>query len=448
METEFLEGLTEEQANALLYEWEYWARPEQLAPVGDWGTWLVMAGRGFGKTRTGAEWIRDQIENHGAGRVALVAPTAADARDVMVEGESDLLSIFPKNKRPKYEPSKRRLTWPNGATGTTYSADEPERLRGPQHDRAWCDEIGSWRYPQAWSNLMLGLRIGDSPKVCVTATPRPTPLVREILKDRSTVKTGGSTYDNRANLAASFFDRTVAKYEGTRLGLQEIHAVLLEISEGAWFPSFSEEKHVSPLAEYDPTLPVMIAIDCGTSRHTGAVYLQCKQIAPYRHRVTCFADYYAVDLFSEPNAQAIHRGAGEHCGGQIHKVRLDPAATQKTGVGPAARGEYEKVFGARRVEFWPIHRVADGLDQIEVLMGGENRESDLLIHPRCVNLIAAFKNYERDSTPQGEWLTVPKDPQHPAEELMDSLRGGVRDLFPEGRKPQPQHQRTSARRIF
>jgi len=155
----FLKRTSDRELEAIEHDWGWWGRPNQQAPKGDWRTWLLLAGRGFGKTRSGAECIRDQVIHHRRRRIALVAPTAADARDVMVEGESGLLAIGPPQQRPQYEPTKRRLTWPNGAIATTYSADEPERLRGPQHDAAWCDEIASWRYPEAWDMLMFGLRL-------------------------------------------------------------------------------------------------------------------------------------------------------------------------------------------------------------------------------------------------------------------------------------------------
>src|SRR4051812_8241850 len=157
---EFLKRTSDRELEAIEHDWGWWGRPNQQAPKGDWRTWLLLAGRGFGKTRSGAECIRDQVIHHRRRRIALVAPTAADARDVMVEGESGLLAIGPPQQRPQYEPTKRRLTWPNGAIATTYSADEPERLRGPQHDAAWCDEIASWRYPEAWDMLCSGCGLG------------------------------------------------------------------------------------------------------------------------------------------------------------------------------------------------------------------------------------------------------------------------------------------------
>ncbi len=254
-----MEALSEDEKRRLLYLWSFWARPNQLPPPGDWRTWLLLAGRGFGKTRTGAEWVRAQIEAGACGRVALVAPTSADARDVMVEGESGLLAICPPHHRPKYEPSKRRITWPNGAIATTYSADEPERLRGPQHDGAWCDEPASWRYPEAWDMLMFGLRLGTDPRAVVTGTPKPTKLIRDLLKAPTTIVTRGSTYDNKANLAPAFLDAIVAKYEGTRLGRQELNAELLEDNPDAlWKRELLDQHRITKAPELSQ---IVVAID-------------------------------------------------------------------------------------------------------------------------------------------------------------------------------------------
>lgn len=212
--------------------WRDIARPDQIAPSGDWRVWLIQAGRGWGKTRTGAEWVREQVERHGKKRIALIGPTAADCRDVMVEGESGILSIC--HNRPLYEPSKRRITWPNGAIATTYSADEPERLRGPQHDAAWADEPGAWKYAtEAWDMLTFGLRLGEDPRVVATTTPRPIQLIRDLLKSPTTHLTRGSTRDNEANLAPQFMEQIVGKYAGTRLGRQELEGELLDDVPGA-----------------------------------------------------------------------------------------------------------------------------------------------------------------------------------------------------------------------
>lgn len=249
-------------------DWGLWARDSQLPPEGDWRVWLLLAGRGFGKTRSGAEFVRAQVAARKARHVALVAPTAADARDVMVEGESGLLAISPRRERPRYEPSKRRLTWPNGAVATTYSADEPERLRGPQHDFAWCDELAAWRYPEAWDMLMFGLRLGADPRVVATTTPRPTRLIKTLIADPKVTVTRGSTYENKDNLAPAFLDAIVRRYEGTRLGRQELDAELLEDAPGAlWSRAAIEAARVTGV----PALSrVVVAIDpaAGSGEHS------------------------------------------------------------------------------------------------------------------------------------------------------------------------------------
>jgi phage terminase large subunit-like protein len=242
------------------YDWPLHARPEQLPPPGDWTVWLLLAGRGFGKTRTGAEYVRAEVQAGRAGRIALVAPTAADARDVMVEGPAGIMAVSPPWFEPVYEPSKRRLTWPNGAVATTFSADEPRRLRGPEHDLAWPDELAAWAYPEAWDMLMMGLRRGARPRAVVTTTPRPIPVIRELLGDPGTVVTRGSTYDNRANLAPAFLEQILRKYEGTRLGRQELHAEILDDVPGAlWTRGMIEvARFTGPVP---PLTRVVVAID-------------------------------------------------------------------------------------------------------------------------------------------------------------------------------------------
>ena len=263
-----LADLTEKEAEALLYDWRFWARPNQVPPPGDWRTWLVLAGRGFGKTRTGAEWVREQVEQGQCSRMALVAPTAADARDVMVEGESGILAISPPWFRPLYEPSKRRLTWPNGAIATTYSADEPDRLRGPQHDGAWADELAAWKYSETWDMLMFGLRLGADPRAVVTTTPKPVRLIRELLAAATTVVTRGSTYENADNLAPAFFEKIISKYEGTRLGRQELHAEVLDDVPGAlWARKMLDD--LRRLAAPD-LVRVVVAVDPAVTSEEGS----------------------------------------------------------------------------------------------------------------------------------------------------------------------------------
>lgn len=245
-----LDGLPDWACAQLLYDWSFWARPKQIPPDGNWFCWLILAGRGFGKTRTGAEWVRMLVEGStpmtappgrtsdpegsDALRVAIVAETAHDGRSVMIEGESGLLATAPPDRRPHYEPSKRRLTWPNGAEATVYSAEDPDQLRGPQHHIAWCDELAKWRYPEdVWANLTLGLRLGAQPRICVTTTPRPLPFLKTLLKDPSTVTTRGSTFENSGNLPKTFIDQVTGLYAGTRLGRQELEAEILEDVPGA-----------------------------------------------------------------------------------------------------------------------------------------------------------------------------------------------------------------------
>lgn len=194
----------------------------------------MLGGRGAGKTRALAEWV---IEQQAAGkrRIALVAPTAADTRNVLVEGPSGVMACAPAYSQPVYNPSLRRLTWSNGAVATLYSADEPERLRGPQHDAAAVDELAAWRRPEAWDQLMFGLRLGDKPKCVIATTPRPVKVLKDLLarEGRDVVVSRASSYDNRANLAQSFFDQITKRYEGTRLGRQELLAEMLSDYPGA-----------------------------------------------------------------------------------------------------------------------------------------------------------------------------------------------------------------------
>jgi len=253
--------LTVVQQRHLLYDWSVWRRPKQATPSGDWRVWLILAGRGFGKTRTGAEFIREQVNAGTCRRIALVGATAADVRDTMIEGESGLLAVFPPGQRPRYEPSKRRVTFFNGATAVAYSADEPDRLRGPNHDLAWADELAAWRYDDAWDQLMLGLRLGDHPRVVVTTTPRPVQIIRRLARsDDGTVHvTTGSTYENSANLATDFIAEMRRRYEGTRLGRQELEAQILDDVEGALWER--DQIDATRVTDTPPLRRIVVAVD-------------------------------------------------------------------------------------------------------------------------------------------------------------------------------------------
>ncbi|MGH6889793.1 MAG: DNA-packaging protein [Rhizomicrobium sp.] len=264
----FLKSRSGGQLSVLEHDWTLWARPEQLPPQGQWTTWLYMGGRGAGKTRAGAEWIRARVAGGIGRRIALVASTAADARDVMIEGESGLLAISPPRDRPAFEPSKRRLTWPNGAMATLYSAEKPDTLRGPQHDTAWCDELAKWKYLEAaWNNLQLGLRLGRAPQQVITTTPRALAALKAIIARSDTVTTRGTSYDNRANLAPAFFSEILRRYEGTRFGRQEIDAELLEDVAGAlWTRAMIEAARLAPGVAPPQMTRVVVGVDPSGTR--------------------------------------------------------------------------------------------------------------------------------------------------------------------------------------
>lgn len=235
-------GLSDVEAAALLNDWRFWQRPSQTAPEGDWSVWLFRGGRGAGKTRTGAEWIRDNVRA-GAQRIALVAPTVGDVRDVIIEGESGLLSVFPDHQRPTWIPTRRRIVFHTGAIGTTFSAEKPDRLRGPQHDLAWFDEAAAAQYLVATlDNLLFGLRLGSNPRLLITTTPKPLRPLRELASAAGTVETHATTWANAHNLSPTFLSTILSRYEGTTIGRQELEGEWLDGVEGAlWTESIIDE---------------------------------------------------------------------------------------------------------------------------------------------------------------------------------------------------------------
>lgn len=246
--------LPEEERNAILadldmesvkWDWRMWGRPEQIAPESEWNIWVYLAGRGAGKTRSAAEWVRETAKytNTGQRRFALVARTAADVRDVIVEGESGIINVTPPSERPLYEPSKRRLTWPNGNTATCFTADEPDSLRGPQFTHAWGDEVAAWRQTPdaagmtAFDNLRVGTRLGANPQIMITTTPKRVPLLYSLMSEAErtgkVVISRGSTMDNAGNLSATYLETITGVYAGTRLAAQELYGEMLSDVEGA-----------------------------------------------------------------------------------------------------------------------------------------------------------------------------------------------------------------------
>jgi len=278
-----INSLSDQEAEALIYDWEFWARPKQLPPAWDWYIWLMLSGRGGGKTRPGAELVI-KWAGEGYNPIALVGETKADVRDTMVEvGESSILSVSPPWFRPVYEPSKRRLTWPNGVLGIIYSGDEPDQLRGPQHQKAWVDELAKFKYPQeAWDNLMFGLRTGDRPQAVVTTTPRPIKAIKELVQDERTgtnpagrvAVTRGHTLENRDNLAPDFLQYIMRKYQGTRLGRQELAGEILDDNPNAlWQREQIDKLRVRNHPEF---IRVVVGVDpeatdTETSAETGIV---------------------------------------------------------------------------------------------------------------------------------------------------------------------------------
>lgn len=289
----------------------------------------------------------------------------------------------------------------------------------------------------------LALRAGPNPQTLITTTPRRVKILQEILERSTTVKTRDTTYANQTHLPQEFIKEIAATFEGTRLGRQELYAEFLNVSDAAWFARFDPEKHVSDSAEYYHHLAVHIAIDCGVSQTVGGVFFQVQQLDQYRHKVTVYDEYLQKGFYSAENALAIKTKCEQgKSGGYYTDVVLDPAATAGSGHGPAAQGEFHKVFP--NLTLCPRHSVCDALDQMECLLD----TGCLVIHPRCVKLIEAMQNYSRKQLGEEEFADVPADNQSPHEDMIDALRYGIRNRFPEGRVQPTNFQRKPKSQIF
>ena len=252
-----LKSFSKRELEQWAYCWRAHARPNQLPPDGDWRFWLLMAGRGFGKSRVGAEWVREQarVEKY----VNIIGATADDARDIMIEGESGIMAVCHRSERPTYKPHKAAIEWPNGARSLVFTAAQPERLRGKQHAKVWADELGAWRYQEAWDQLTFGLRLGN-PQAVITTTPRPTRVIKELVESPYCIVTRGSTYENQKNLAPAFFSQIIKRFEGTRLGRQELNAELLTDTPGAlWTADRIDALRVSE--PYPVALRIAVGVD-------------------------------------------------------------------------------------------------------------------------------------------------------------------------------------------
>ena len=271
----FLSGLSDNALLALPWMFEFWALPHQLPPDGAWKTWVIMGGRGAGKTRAGAEWVRTQVEGAlpgdpgAARRVALVGETVDQVRDVMIFGESGILACSPPDRRPEWVATRRQLQWPNGAVAQVFSAHEPDSLRGPQFDAAWVDELAKWKKGQeTWDQLQFALRLGENPRQVVTTTPQNVGVLKAVLKNPSTVKTHAPTAANRAYLAASFLEEVQTRYAGTALGRQELDGELLEVVEGALWQQGALDR--ARLTEVPHLNRIVVAVDPPVTGHKGS----------------------------------------------------------------------------------------------------------------------------------------------------------------------------------
>jgi phage terminase large subunit-like protein len=262
---------TAAQLEAMIRDWLLGARDDQIAPVpakggGRWHTWLVLGGRGSGKTRAGAEWVRAQaageppLADRRSHRIALIGDTIAQVRSVMIEGVSGLLSVYPPDQRPKLEVSRNQLVWPNGTIAQMFAADDPDSLRGPQFDAAWCDELCKWRQPDyAWDTLQFSLRLGKWPQCVITTTPRPIPLLKKIMEDHATATTRSRTADNARFLSPAFLAEMTRRYGDSLLGQQELQGEIVEERmTGLWKRSVIEQ---SRLAARPELVRIVVAVD-------------------------------------------------------------------------------------------------------------------------------------------------------------------------------------------
>ena len=260
---------------ALPYLFDFWALPHQVPPDGDWRAWVILGGRGAGKTRAGAEWVRSLVEGPRpcdpgvASSVALVGETYDQVRDVMIKGPSGILACSPPDRRPEWKASERRLVWPNGAEAQAFSAHDPDGLRGPQFDAAWADELAKWtKGTETLDMLQFALRLGDRPRLCVTTTPQNVPVLKDLLEAPSTVTSHAKTEANRANLAASFLEEVRSRYAGTRLERQELDGVLLTDVEGTLWPGALLDG--ARCGQVPPLDRVVVALDPAVSSGPGA----------------------------------------------------------------------------------------------------------------------------------------------------------------------------------
>lgn len=397
MRRRLLAELTGPELTALESDWRFWARPKQLPPPGDWLTWLLETGRGFGKTRSGAGWTHERAAAIPGGWIALIGKTPADVRDYMLEGMGGLLRHVPlwcQQARggpwPRYESSKRRVTWPNGTWATIYSSEEPDGLRGFSGSTAWLDEFAKYANPrEVWENLQFGMRevSGDLPRVCITTTPRPLPILEEIEARPKTVTVRGTSYENRANLAPEWFSETISAYEGTRLGRAEIHGERLDDVEGRVYSSFSGLPF--PLGNVDASV-----VDTGGEILVGQDF----NVNPMASVIAVRAvdECHVLDALEIPVSNT--EDVMEEIRRRYPKPRRvvvcpDPSGKQRRSSAAVGQTDYTIIesfgFEIRAPNAAPA--VVDRVNNTQaMLLQGTRRR--VRIHPRAAVLIKAYKN--------------------------------------------------------
>ncbi len=360
------------------YDWLKQARPNQKIPDGDWRIWLILAGRGFGKTRTGAETIRQWALSHQARRIALIGDTQEDVRDIMIEGESGLLAIHSPDERPHYEPSKRRLTWKNGTIATAYSAENYEQLRGPQFDHAWIDEFAKFReIEKVWQQIHFALRLGPNPRMVITTTPRPLPLLQQLVSQagHEIVLTRGTTFENQANLSSTFINTMQQSFSGTRLGAQELLGEIIDVHEGAlWTPALLDQHRAFEIPELKR---IIIGIDPAVTHHsesdeTGIIVVGLG-VNHHAYVLEDLSGRYPAITWGKIVCEAYHRWHADRVVAEVNKGgdlvetllrSIDPTISYQ-GV-HASRGKYTRAEPiAAFYEQGKVHHARQGLKLLE-----------------------------------------------------------------------------------
>jgi hypothetical protein len=416
---------------------------------------VVLSGpAGTGKSRACLEKLHLCALKYPGTRALIVRKTRESLTEsALVTFEEKVLPEGSPVARGPQRRLRQAYRYPNRSEVVVGGLDKPSKVMSTEYDLIYVQEAIELNEDD-WESLTTRLRNGVMPfqqLIADTNPDAPTHWLKVRADAGRCVLLESRHEDNPAvwdhdrgewTPAGAQYIATLERLTGVRF--QRLRHGLWVQAEGAWFPAFDRSRHTAAAAEYDPAFPVTLAIDCGTSRATGAVFFQVRR-GPDTERVTVFGDHYAEDLYAAANATALRARAQELCGGHLDAVLLDPASNQRTGVGPVVYAEYVRVFGERLVRKWPGGPVADGLDLIETFVASD--PPGLLIHPRCVHLVSAFENYARAKR-GNQWMGFPEDPQHPYEDLMDPLRGGLRAAFPSGRRPAPTFRTVPTRDLF